>query len=140
MVFLSSWLNRFGEIKHFPIYTSILEPNEIHIGQNSAIAVCLQQGGAAVVRVMLDGGHYVLLTGIDDDWIYLFDPYYDNCSYSDGIEVISDTSGANRRVRRDIFNFTDDRDYAFGDISLRECMLIYNTSTRKTVDTIEYII
>lgn len=141
MVFLSSWLNQFGKIKKFPIYTSIIEPEEIYIGQNSAIVGCLQQGGAAVVRVMLDGGHYVLLTGVDDAYIYLFDPYYCDDEFGEGIEVLYDApEKMNRRVKREIFNSEASMDYAFGESALRECMLIYNTSTRRTIDTIEYII
>lgn len=140
MVFISSWLNQYGKIKKFPVYTSILEPEEIYIGQNSAIVGCLQQGGCAMVRVMLEGGHYVLLTGVDDTYIYLFDPYYDE-ELGEGIEIIDDAPAKmNRRVKKEILNSEGTSNYAFGEIDLRECMLIYNTSTRKTIDTIEYII
>lgn len=141
MIFLSSWLNQFGKIKKFPIYTSILEPEKIHISQNSAIEECLQQGGCAIVRVMLDGGHYVLLTGTDDTYIYLFDPYYDTEENKEGIEIINDApERMNRKVKKEILNSEGTADYAFGTIALRECMLIYNTNTRRTIDTIEYII
>jgi hypothetical protein len=141
MVFISSWLNQFGKIKDFPIYTSILPPEKIYIDQNSEIVGCLQQGGAAVVRVMLEGGHYVLLNGIDDTYIYLFDPYFCDDEYDDGIEFVNDSDfQINRRVKRDLFNNEGLSDYAFGEMDLRECMLIYNTKTRKTIDTIEYII
>jgi hypothetical protein len=141
MVFISNWLNQYGKIKHFPIYTHILEPNEIHISQNSKISECLQQGGAAVVRVMLEGGHYVLLTGIDDEYIYLFDPYYDNVEYAKGIDVLEHSpKSMNRRVRKDILNSESDNDYAFGPIEARECMLMYNTDTRSDECEIEYMI
>ena len=141
MVFLSSWLNQFGKIKRFPIYTSILEPRDIYIGQNSAIVECLQQGGCVIVRVILEGGHYVLLTDVDDTYIYLFDPYYDEAGFGEGIDVICNApKKMNRRVKREIFNSEGADDYAFGKIDLRECMLLYNTGTRKTIDTIEYII
>ena len=46
----------------------------------------------------------------------------------------------NRRVRKELFNNQSSAYYAFGAADLRECMLIYNTNTRKTIDTIEYII
>lgn len=142
MIFISSWLNQFGKMKKFPIYTSILESEKIYIGQNSAIVGCLQQGGAAVVRVMLDNaGHYVLLTGVDDTYIYLFDPYYCENSFGEGIDAINDAPiKMNRRVKRELFNSESLTDYAFGETDLRECMLIYNTNTRKTTDEIEYII
>ena len=140
MMFISSWLNQYGKMKKFPIYTQILEPEEIYIGQNSAIVGCLQQGGTAVVRVYLDGGHYVLLTGVDDDYIYLFDPYYTDEPVENAEFIDNAPHKMNRKVRRDVFNNEYPSDYAFGEINARECMLIYNTNTRKTIDTIEYII
>ncbi len=141
MVFISNWLNQFGKIKGFPIYTSILESEKIYIGQNSDIVGCLQQGGAVIVKVMLDGGHYVLMTDVDDNYIYLFDPYYCEGEFGEGIDVIKDAPAKmNRRVKRNLFNDQSQTDYAFGAADLRECMLMYNTNTRKTIDTIEYII
>ncbi len=141
LIFISSWLNQYGKMKKFPIHTHILEPKEICVAQNSMLTECLQQGGVAVARVMLEGGHYVLLTGIDDEYVYMFDPYYDNVSYGKGISVITgDPMHMNRRVRREILNGEGDNDYAFGKIEQRECMLMYNTDTQKTIDEIEYII
>lgn len=142
MVFISNWLNQYGKMKRFPVYTTILPPEEIHMDQNSRIAECLQQGGAAMVRVILEGGHYVLLTGIDEEFVYLFDPYYDEVDYHEGIEIIENApKSANRKVRIDIFNGEGESDYSFGPVEARECMLLYNTQTRKTEDDyIEYFI
>lgn len=143
VMFLSNWFNQFGKIKKFPIYSEILKPEEVYISRDSRIAECLQQGGAVVSRVMLGCWHYVLLTGIDSENIYLFDPYYrKNPFKEDGVEIVKDAPTKwNRKVKYDIFNGTGKENYAFGPVDTRESMLIYNTDTRRTMDTtIEYFI
>ena len=43
---------------------------------NNPLRDTLRRGGAAVVRLDLEGWHDVLLTGIEGDEVRLFDPYY----------------------------------------------------------------
>jgi hypothetical protein len=142
VVFLSSWFNQFGKMKRFPISSEVLDTEDIYISRDSKIAECLQQGGAAVVGVMLGCWHYVLLTDIDDEYVYLFDPYYrKNPFREDGVDIITDSpTKMNRRVKHSIMNSLGKANYSMGAIENRECMLIYNTNTRKTIDNIEYFI
>ena len=44
----------------------------------SPITKELKNGAAVVLHVHLDVWHYVLLTGIEDDKAYIFDPYYED--------------------------------------------------------------
>jgi hypothetical protein len=46
----------------------------------------------------------------------------------------------NRRVSISRLNSTGKENYALGRIDSRECVLMYNTKTRQTIDQIEYII
>ena len=145
--FLSCWFNQYGEKKKFPIYSVFLEKDSVYIGQTGRINECLQQGGAVLVWVWLDGeGHYVLLTGLDGDSVELFDPYYaDDCmKYSnDGrIRIVSGGEDRmNRIVEAELLNNTGDCDYSMGAVVNREALLIYNTDTRRTPEkTIEYVI
>lgn len=46
------------------------------IPMNNPLRDTLRRGGAAVVRLDLEGWHDVLLTGIEGDEVRLFDPYY----------------------------------------------------------------
>ena len=46
----------------------------------------------------------------------------------------------NRRVHISVLNDTGKGIYALGKMDLRECVLLYNTKTRQTMDQIEYII
>ncbi|MDD2972694.1 MAG: peptidase C39 [Lachnospiraceae bacterium] len=142
MMFLSNWLNHFGKVKHWPIQCVMVNGREVYIGQNSRIAECLQQGGAVVARVMLGCWHYVLLTGMDENQVYAFDPYYRRNPFKEQkINMVTDQpKRMNRKITWDIINAEGKNDYALGEIEQRECMLIYNQNTRQTMDNMEYVI
>ena len=91
---------------------------------------------------MLGGWHYVLLTGIRGEYIDLFDPYFRQRPFqNENIHMIWDEpKKRNRSVHSSILNGTGKDDYALGEIDRRECVLMYNTNTRQTMDQIEYII
>lgn len=144
MQFLSNWFNQFGKTKDFPIYTEMLRDEKVRINQNSKILECLQQQGVVIARVWLGGSeHYVLITDIDGDYLCVFDPYDWEKSLKEN-EILK-TEGypkkMNRKVRKDIFNQENEKNYAFGKIDGREVMLLYNTRIRKTPEkSIEYFI
>lgn len=142
MLFLSNWLNQFGKVKKWPIHCEMMNGDTIHISQNSKIAECLGQGGVAVARVLLGCWHYVLLTGIDAEYVYLFDPYYRVKSFhTEGIEIIKDApTKMNRKVRHDILNSEGAGYYSLGKLDGRECMILFNTKSRVSMDSIEYFI
>ncbi len=142
MLFLANWLNQFGKVKKWPIYCEMQNGETVQISQNSKIAECLGQGGVAVARVMLGCWHYVLLTGVDDQYVYLFDPYYRVKPFpGEGIEMIKDAPlKMNRKIRHDVINSNGSGYYAFGKPEGRECMLLFNQKTRKTMESIEYFI
>ncbi|GAA4298229.1 C39 family peptidase [Anaerocolumna aminovalerica] len=144
MKFISSWLNQYGITKNFPVFSEFLEGEQVYIGQNSGIIGCLQQRGVVVARVWLeDVGHYVLLNDVAGDVIEVFDPYYiENFPDNHEVSVVEGLPGKlNRRVKAELMNRKEPVSYAFGPVEIREAMLIYNTTTRKTEEnSIEYII
>lgn len=142
MMFLSSWLNHFGEVKNWPILCEMVTGREVYAGQNSRIGECLQQGGVVVARVMLGCWHYVLLTGMDDKYVYAFDPYYRKNPFKEkGIKMITNApKKMNRKILCSILNGEGNGNYELGELHQRECVLMYKTKTRKTLDDIEYII
>ena len=146
MQFLSSWFNQYGKNKNFPIYSEFIENEQVYIGQNSRIVNCLQQKGVVVARVILGGdAHYVLLTGIKDSYISLFDPYEISenqvISIANSIIVTDQPKKMNRLVTPEVMNKESNESYSLGNYTVREAMLIYNTEKRKTPDnTIEYMI
>lgn len=144
MMFLSNWFNHFGTIMKFPIHTEILTDDFVWIGQNNKIVECLQQGGVVILCVWLgEVKHYILLTGIEEDYICIFDPY-DWMEPVDGKSIIlveNQPKKMNRKVKIDVINDEGNGFYALGLKEGREAMLLYNTNTRVTPEaSIEYFI
>lgn len=136
LCFLSHWLTHFGERKKFPIYSEYLVREQVKIEEGGKILQCLRNKGVAVARVWSGGvGHYVLLTEALDGEIGLFDPYEsdfadepDYIPEEHGFRIVEDQPRKlNRYVRWDIFNSEEVINFSFGEIGLREAMLVYNT-------------
>ncbi|MCH5259722.1 MAG: peptidase C39 [Lachnospiraceae bacterium] len=150
MMFLSNWLTQFGQMKDFPITCEFLSGEDVYLSQNSKITEALQQGGAVVLRLFLDGGHYVLLTGIEGDNIYLFDPYYaepddpqlDPEFLNEGITFVSgQPKRANRMVSMQRLNRLTQGFYEMGPYDIREAVIVFNRETRLSPEkTIDYFI
>ena len=150
MMFLSHWLNQFGKMKNFPISCEFISGEDVYLSQNHKIISALQQGGAVVLRLFLDVGHYVLLTGIEEDSIYLFDPYYEELDdpnldkeyLEEGITFITDQpKRANRLISMERLNHLTKGFYEMGPYDTREALILFNDNTRlKPEDTIDYFI
>lgn len=150
MMFLANWMNQFGRMKKFPISCEFLSGENVHINQTSKIIYALQQGGAVVLRLFLEVPHYVLLTGIEGDSLYIFDPYYEeeddpelSEEYSEpGITFINNQpKRANRLVSIERLNRTTEGFYEMGPYDTREAVIVFNTDTRLLPeDTIDYFI
>lgn len=140
MQFLVNWFNQYGRCKDFPISAAFLQGEQVTITPSSAITVCLQQGGAAVVRCWLVGdAHYVLLTRAMDGEIGLFDPYAVHPEafsgeklLARGVRIVHDQPCVmNRIVKADVLNSKRKINYGMGDPSVREAVLLFNQLTRR---------
>ena len=143
MMFLSNWLNGFGQAGHLPVSSRYISGKEVNFSQNGALRDALKRGGTAVVRLDLDGWHYVLLTGLEKDLVYLFDPYYRDKPFPwKDIRLVPDCPNRYnriipiRRLERD-----ERKPYAFGPTEEREAVLLFNERTKLTAEaTVEYMI
>lgn len=133
MEFLSNWLNHFSKIKHFPIECECIEGERVTLGPRCKIARAVKDGAAAVLYVHLDVWHYVLLTDVQGDNAYIFDPYYeDEESYprdpnyvSDAIEFVFDQPKKyNRIISIDRLNQTNLDYYAMGPVKNRLAVIM----------------
>lgn len=143
MMFLSNWLNGFGETGHLPVSSRYLSGRAVNFSQNGALRDALCRGGAAVVRVDLEGWHYVLLTRIEGDRVYLFDPYYHDGPFDDPeLRVIDDQLYAYNRILPVRYLEREEiAVYALGPFEGREAILLFNRNTALTEeDTVEYFI
>lgn len=135
--YIGCWLNHFGEVKNFPLHCEHFSGEAVTLIPESPVITALQKGGVVVLHVFLEVPHYVLLTGIENDRILLFDPFYEEINdpeldeeYStDEIDFILDQpKKANRSVAIKRMNRTTKDYYEMGEFSCREALIMYNTS------------
>lgn len=122
--YVSRWINEFAEQKNIPVYCKYLR------GADSTflkIRACLKAGGCVSMKTYHGDEHYVTLTAIDDEYVYLFDPYfkaaedYRNNKY---IEYIAGMPFSfNRRVRLEYFLSEKRNEFSMGPIEKREALL-----------------
>lgn len=143
MMFLSSWLDSFGNLGLMPISSKYISGESVYIGQESLINDTLIRGGAVVVRLFYDEWHYVLLTGIKGDKLLMFDPYYRDKPFDDDdIGLVTDQPFKyNRIVPFSRFNREIEELYSFGAVDTREAVLLFNNDIKLTQEnTVEYFI
>ena len=142
MLFLSHWLDGFGKAGRLPIRSEYLTGRDVNLFADSRIISALRRGGAAVVRLDLDGWHYVLLTGIEGDGVLVFDPYYlPDALPADVLAVQGQETRYNRIVPSLRFETQEITPYGFGPYEQREAVLLFNSAIELTEEnTIEYMI
>ena len=82
-----------------------------------------------MLRTYLDGDHYVLITGIDDTYCYIWDPYYLDENYYDEDKCVilefNEPFKYNRKVSINRVVSHMKKDFALGPLEKRECALFY---------------
>lgn len=125
--FLSKWLNDISKVSDMKLKTKIIKGEDVHTS-NQDLLECLNKGGVAILSVWQSAKHYVLCTNLDEEYAYIFDPYYLNINYYDNdedCEIIKDrTFEFNRKVSRTRLDEFSKRDFSFVDGEDREMLLI----------------
>ena len=142
MMFLSNWLDAYGKTGLLPVSSRYLAGREVNWGQQSRLRGAVVRGGAAVVRVDPESWHYVLVTGVRDEAVRLFDPYWEREPAAPGVTPVEDQPYShNRLVAASRFEGASPNPYAFGPVETREAVLLFNTRTALTQEeTVEYVI
>ena len=143
MMFLSNWLDNFGKVGILPISSKYLSGEMVYFGSSGSVNDALKRGGAVVIRLFYDEWHYILLTGLDGDNVYAFDPYYRTEPFDEtDIQLISDKPFEyNRIIPIKYFNQETETLYSLADKHKREAVIIFNEETKITAeDTVEYFI
>lgn len=126
IAYLSQWICDFADKKNFGIKCKYLTCEDV---TTEIIRKCVVNGGCVNIRSYLTTEHYVTLTHIDDDFVYLWDPYYmpkDHYKINHEIKIISDNPFSyNRKVPISRFDSQRRMDFALGPINKRECVLFY---------------
>lgn len=113
--FLCNWLNENAANKGMRIVCENIPKDKISI-YNTELEKKIKNGGVAILRVHQEGEHYCLLTDIDEEYAYIFDPYYLNSNeYDDDndVEIIKDRPFEfNRKVKKERIDEQSKEDFA----------------------------
>lgn len=127
---LGNWLSSY-KIKKFSVTTEFLEEDEVHLGKESRIHSCLEEGGIALCNILLSKSekHYIMIIKIEDDWLYCFDPYkrISMRGMRNHVSVLTSEEGRspNLRIRTQWMDQDIRKRFCLGPVSIRECLLIW---------------
>lgn len=124
--YLSKWITNYSKNKDLGIKCVYNNDNEVTI---DVIKNCIDNKGVVFLRTYLDCEHYVIVTNIDKENVYIFDSYYLDADYYDDenfVEIVFDQPFKyNRIVSLKRFDTQTKKDFSLGPIGRRECVCIY---------------
>ena len=124
--YMTDWIERFGKTGRLKLTASYISEKEVNTDPDGMLLRTIRDGGVAVARIDLDGWHYILFTGMDEENFYIFDPYIlDEPFPVPNVRVIRDHEREyNRIVPKESFATEDVHPYSFGPYETREAMLL----------------
>lgn len=120
MFHVSYLINQFYQYHNFPIKVVYFQNKEVTF---SKIKKILKQKGCVILRTKLEGEHYILLTDIDDDFIYAFDPYFMIQSEIENPNIIVTQNNFNNRKIRISYFKNEKKDFTLGEKINREMIV-----------------
>ena len=135
--FLSCWLNEYAGVRSFPIECHYMKGDAVVLQEGSRLYEAIKGGSTAVLHLYLEVPHYVLVTGIENNCVLLFDPYYEEIDdpdldqeyQTDEIRFISDQPKlANRSVSLERINRVTRDYYEMGEYEARHALIMSRTS------------
>ena len=126
MRYLSDWLDRCGQDGIMPVRSRYLTGGEVTLAPGSQLRAALAEGAAAVARIDLDGWHYILLTGTQEDSVLCFDPWIlpEPFPLPDVRMLCDPALNYNRIVPLSRFESTEIHPYSFGPFETREAVVL----------------
>ena len=122
--YLTKWIKQYGEHNNFFIKCEYLEGKEVTFDK---IKDCIKNKGCVNLRTYSGGvDHYVTITAISSNFIYLFDPYYYPESHYKNNKCIDfelNPFKYNRKIATKRFLSTLKQEFALGPVEKRECVL-----------------
>lgn len=127
MFFASSWIKDYAKEKHIQLRAVRLVKEDVNLLK---IRNCILDGGCVDLKTTRRGNvHYVTVMHMDDEYMYIFDPYYKPSSaFNDNknIEVILDKPFYyNRKVKIEYFVSEAKSELSLGTEHTREAILFY---------------
>ena len=122
---LTNWITKYANSKNFGIKCEHLLGEELTLEK---ICDCLNNDGCVFIRCWQTCEHYAIITKINKNKVYIFDPYYlDKNEYVKDKEVkivLNKPFTHNRVVLLDRLFSETTKDFSLGKIPNRECVLM----------------
>lgn len=121
MYFISRWIKEFAIDKMIPLMCKYVRGEVVNF---LMIKKVIMAGGCVNLRTKRDGeAHYVMLTGVDAENVYIFDPYYLETSKNNQIKIVNDKPFSyNRVVKLEHFISNENAELALGAENDREAI------------------
>lgn len=123
---LMHWITNYANNNNFGIKCQKYEGSNVTI---SCMKKDIENGGVLIVRCFQGCEHYVIITNIDEDYAYIFDPYYLDETYYDidgEVTIIFDKPFAyNRIVKLNRLLSETKKDFSLGKLDNRECVAMF---------------
>lgn len=75
MAYIADWLDKCGKAGMLDLQCRYLAGHEVSLAAGGELREALERGGVATAYIDLDGWHFILLTGLEGDRVYAFDPW-----------------------------------------------------------------
>lgn len=125
---LSSWITNYAKQKDLGVVCTHYQKEEVTLEK---IEQCIQNNGVVFLRCYQDCPHYVILTNISLDKVYLWDSYYLEENYyqkdNEVTIVFNKPFHYNRIVTVNRLLSETQEDFSLGPMEEREMVLIYRT-------------
>lgn len=122
---LSHWIKRHTENDNFNIKCEVLEKENV---TEEKIRECLDNNGCILARCYQESEHYVLITKMDENFAYIFDPYFvEEDYYYDDTQVavvLNQRFTHNRLVKINRLFNQSKQDFSLMEIEKREVVLM----------------
>ena len=122
---LTNWVQDYVDENDFGINFINLEKEMV---TKERIQECLDNDGCVLARCYQDVEHYILITKMDDNFTYIFDPYYVDEEYyvtdEDVAVVLNQPFTHNRLVKTNRIFSQEHTDFSLMEIDKREVVLI----------------
>ena len=130
------WCNHFAKDTGFPLAAAYFTNEAVDYSKHGKFHQILDNGGVIITHVWLEVDHYVTVTNMDDHFVYLFDPYYEEVGTKeaqvlidcDGVQLVQDhPKSYNRIIDLNRLNGKGHDYYQLGLINERVAVALINT-------------
>jgi hypothetical protein len=127
---LGNWL-RCYKMKKFSVDTEFLDMERVTLETGGRIHTCLEEGGVVLCNMLLtpQEEHYIMVTAIEDEWVYCFDSYLRTSvrRMQGKVKVLKSFDGraSNLKIKKDWLGKTEVNRFCLGPFHIRESLLIW---------------